>query len=88
MLLNFVPLATSTGLALPVVDPFPSWPKSLFPQQDTVPDLDNEHVCAPPAVIIGSIVWFGAVESPQAPAEMARTANRKAEGLRFISATN
>ena len=40
---------TSTGEALPVVVPSPSWPCELLPQHVTPPEVVTAQVCVPPA---------------------------------------
>ncbi len=46
------PPATAAGRLLVVVDPLPSWPKLLLPQQKAVPVAVIAHVWPPPALIV------------------------------------
>jgi hypothetical protein len=39
---------TVTGVGASIVEPFPSWPKPLSPQQRTVPSLRTAHVWLQP----------------------------------------
>jgi hypothetical protein len=51
---NDKPPLTATGVALLVVEPSPSWPKELSPQQKAgavVPVPVSRHVCCPPAAM-------------------------------------
>ncbi|HEY2163677.1 MAG TPA: hypothetical protein VGH04_06805, partial [Gemmatimonadaceae bacterium] len=43
---------TGEGVVLPILEPFPSWPTSLFPQQTTEPSSRRiAQRCAAPPVI-------------------------------------
>src|SRR6266496_662657 len=38
------PPSTATGVGLSVLEPLPSWPEKLDPQQDAVPEVVMRHV--------------------------------------------
>jgi hypothetical protein len=72
MVVNSIAPAGETGCTVLVVDPSPSSPELLSPQHDTDPVFASLHVCDRPALIMGSTVVLGAVESLQALAAAAR----------------
>jgi hypothetical protein len=47
---------TTTGIGLPVLELFPSWPSPLLPQHRTPPVLVSAQVCEPPAEIAATPV--------------------------------
>src|SRR3990172_12430046 len=49
----------STGVALWVVEPLPSWPESLLPQQPTGPSASRAQVCNAPALTAGAVGCAG-----------------------------
>ena len=44
------PPATGTGVPLLIVEPSPSWPWTLSPQQYAAPPVVSPHVCDLPAL--------------------------------------
>ena len=73
---NDRPPLTGTGVALLVVEPSPSWPKELSPQQKAgavVPAPVSRHVCCPPAAMsaVAGAGGGGAMSSLQAEATSA-----------------
>src|SRR5262245_34655678 len=41
---------TGFGTLLLVLEPIPSWPEALLPQQYAAPDATSPHTCSPPVV--------------------------------------
>src|SRR2546421_6680641 len=79
MVLKTIPVETGTGRVLFTVEPFPSSPDALLPQQETAPVRASRQVCARPAVMIGWAAWVGPVASLQAVAAATRTNRRITE---------
>ena len=70
-----MPPETGTGVTLLVVEPSPSSPELLSPQQDADPVDASLQVCAPPVAIIGWTGGDGLVESLHAAAMAATRRN-------------
>src|SRR5207248_7457994 len=84
MVLKTIPVDTATGRVLFTVEPFPSSPDALLPQQETAPVRASRQVCARPAVMIDWMPLVGPVDSLQA-VTAATSTSRIAGALSRIS---
>ena len=62
--------ATSTGVALSVVVPSPSWPWELDPQHITFPSVSRTHECCEPWAMFFAVVMPATSTGPSWPLEL------------------